>query len=76
MWIFGSNIIMLVAAMHLMACITIVGPYIEFVELDTYQQVLSILDNYYTFEDVAIHVSEQLGLVLQLNEKRLLEVAK
>lgn len=64
------------AALHVMASISNAGPFIEFVELDTYQQVLSVFENQVEFKDGKLIVPEGAGLGLVINEKKLSKIAK
>ncbi|MBP2834225.1 mandelate racemase/muconate lactonizing enzyme family protein [Aquimarina sp. U1-2] len=65
------------AALHLMASIENAGPLIEFVELDTYKDVLSIFPKeqlHYLQDDGTLKVPELAGLGMEVNEKQLKKV--
>ena len=64
------------AALHLVASISNAGPFLEFVELDTYQDVLSVFDNQIEFREGKLQVPKIAGLGLVMNEKRLGKLAK
>ncbi|NJN26611.1 MAG: mandelate racemase/muconate lactonizing enzyme family protein [Cyclobacteriaceae bacterium] len=64
------------AAMHLMASISNVGPFIEFIETEIYEEVMSVFDNQVEFKNGKLHVPEGVGLGLNINEKRLEKLAK
>ena len=63
------------AALHVVASISNAGPFLEFVELDTYQQVLSVFDNQIEFKDGKLQVPQMAGLGLVMNEKKLEKLA-
>lgn len=66
------------AALHLMAAIPNAGPLLEFVELDTYGEVLSCFDKDQlpTVKDGKLTIPEGYGLGMEINEKLLKRVAK
>lgn len=64
------------AALHLVASISNAGPFLEFVELDTYQDVLSVFENHIVFKDGKMQVPESPGLGLVVNEKKLEKLAE
>ncbi len=64
------------AAMHLMASISNAGPFIEFIETEIYEEVLSVFENQVEFKDGKLVVPEAPGLGLTINEKKLTELAK
>lgn len=64
------------ATMHLMASISNAGPFVEFVELDTYQEILSVFESPIAFKDGKLQVPEQPGLGLVMDEKKVEKLAK
>jgi L-alanine-DL-glutamate epimerase-like enolase superfamily enzyme len=64
------------ATLHLMASISNAGPFIEFVELDTYQEVLSVFEQKVTLIDGKLQVPEGHGLGLAIDEQKLLKIAR
>ncbi len=64
------------AALHLMASISNAGPFLEYVELDTYQDVLSVFDTLIEFREGKLQVPETPGLGLVINEKKLEKLAE
>ena len=64
------------AALHLMASISNAGPFLEYVELDTYQDVLSVFDTLIEFREGKLQVPEKPGLGLVINEKKLEKLAE
>lgn len=59
------------AALHCMASISNFGPFLEFVELDTYDEVLAVFDNAVRFEAGMMYVPQESGLGLRMNEEKL-----
>jgi L-alanine-DL-glutamate epimerase-like enolase superfamily enzyme len=59
-----------------MASISNAGPFIEFVELDTYKEVLSVCDTHVKFKDGKMHVPETPGLGIIVNEEKLKKLAR
>ena len=64
------------AAMHLMASVSNAGPFIEFIETEIYEEVMSIFENHVPFKDGYLHVPEGHGLGLVINENRLNKIAR
>ncbi len=64
------------ACLHLMASISNAGPFIEYVELDTYQDVISVFENEIVFRDGKMQVPDQPGLGLVMNEEKLERMAE
>jgi len=64
------------AAMHVMASISNAGPFIEYAELDTYKEVMSVFDTHVKFIDGKMKVPEEPGLGLAINEERLSKLAR
>lgn len=64
------------AAMHLMASISNAGPFIEFIETEIYEEVMSVFDNQVEFKNGKLFVPEADGLGLRINEKKLKQLAK
>ncbi len=64
------------ATLHLLASVSNAGPFLEFVELDTYQDVLAVFDTLVPFEEGRLKLPEGPGLGVQINEARLLQVAR
>lgn len=59
------------AALHLLASISNFGPFIEFIETELYEPVLSVFDNHIEFREGKLILPEGPGLGLLVNEKRL-----
>lgn len=64
------------AAMHLMASISNAGPFIEFIETEIYEEVMSVFDNQVEFKNGKLLVPKLAGLGLEINEKRLEKLVK
>ena len=66
------------AALHLMASISNAGPFIEYVELDTYDEVMACFDKsqHLKLIDGKLQVPTGPGLGMSINEKKLKELAK
>ncbi|MDZ7401103.1 MAG: mandelate racemase/muconate lactonizing enzyme family protein [candidate division KSB1 bacterium] len=64
------------ASLHVMASISNAGPFLEFVELDSYREVLSVFDTQIAFKDGKLLLPELPGLGLVINEKRVEKLAK
>ncbi len=64
------------AALHLLTSSSNFGPFIEFIETELYQPVLSVFDNQVEFRDGKLVVPEDPGLGLHINEKKLLATAE
>ncbi|MGF1637233.1 MAG: mandelate racemase/muconate lactonizing enzyme family protein [Cyclobacteriaceae bacterium] len=64
------------AMMHVMASISNAGPFIEFIEIEIYKEVMSVFENQVVFNDGKLEVPEGVGLGLVINEKRLEKLAK
>ncbi len=63
------------AALHLLASVSNFGPFIEFIETELYQPVLSVFDNHVEFKNGNLILPEEPGLGLLINEKRVAELA-
>lgn len=63
------------AALHLLASVSNFGPFIEFIETELYQPVLSVFDNHVEFKNGYLILPEEPGLGLQANEKRVTALA-
>ncbi len=59
------------AALHLLAGVSNFGPFIEFIETELYQPVLSVFDNQVEFKNGNLILPEGDGLGLIVNEKKL-----
>lgn len=64
------------ASLHLLTSISNAGPFLEYVELDTYQDVLSVFDTLVPFKDGKLKVPEGPGLGLVINEQKLKKLAR
>jgi len=64
------------AALHLMASVSNAGAFLEFIELDTYQEVLSVFDTHIQLKGGKMQVPEEPGPRLVIDEKRLEKVAR
>lgn len=64
------------AALHLLAGISNFGPFIEFIETELYQPVLSVFENHIEFKDGKLILPEGEGLGLVVNEKKLKELSE
>jgi L-alanine-DL-glutamate epimerase-like enolase superfamily enzyme len=64
------------AALHLMASIPNTGPFIEFVELDTYDEVLSVIENPIQLNEGKLKLPTLPGLGLIVNEDKLKKIAR
>ena len=63
------------AALHCVCSIPNFGPFLEFVELDTYDEVLSVFDNGIRFEEGLMYRPEGPGLGLTMIEDKLERLA-
>ncbi len=59
------------ASLHVLASVSNAGPFLEYVELDTYQDVLSVFDTLVEFKDGKLKVPQRPGLGLVINEDKL-----
>lgn len=64
------------ASLHVMASISNAGPFLEYVELDSYREVMSVFDTHVAFKNGKLQLPESPGLGLVINEKRLEKVAR
>ncbi|MBQ0734676.1 mandelate racemase/muconate lactonizing enzyme family protein [Aquimarina celericrescens] len=66
------------AALHLMASISNAGPLLEYVELDTYDEVMTCFDadQHLKLIDGKLRVPHSPGLGMEINEKKLQQIAK
>jgi L-alanine-DL-glutamate epimerase-like enolase superfamily enzyme len=62
------------AALHLMASLSNFGPFIEFIETERYEEVMSVFDNHIEFRDGNLILPEGPGLGLHPDEKRLTNI--
>lgn len=63
------------AALHLVASISNFGPFIEFIETELYQPVLSVFDTHVEFKNGHLILPEEPGLGLVINEARVEKLA-
>jgi len=59
------------AALHLMVSVSNAGPFIEFIETELYEEVLSAFEESVQFKDAKLQVPASSGLGLVVNEKKL-----
>ncbi|MFP4367875.1 MAG: enolase C-terminal domain-like protein, partial [Bacteroidales bacterium] len=64
------------AALHLLASVSNFGPFIEFIETELYEPVLSVFDNQVEFRDGKLILPEGNGLGLNINENKLEKLAE
>ncbi len=64
------------AALHLTASVSNAGPFIEFIETERYEEVLSVFENQIEFKDGKLRTPEGPGLGLIVNEKKLAALAE
>ena len=64
------------AALHVMASVSNAGPFLEFVELDSYQEVLSVFDTHIEFNGGKMQVPEKPGLGLVIDGERVEQLAR
>jgi L-alanine-DL-glutamate epimerase-like enolase superfamily enzyme len=64
------------AALHLLASCSNFGPFIEFIETELYEPILSVFENQVEFKNGNLVVPEGPGLGLIINEKKVKEVAE
>ncbi|MFW5645477.1 MAG: mandelate racemase/muconate lactonizing enzyme family protein [Bacteroidota bacterium] len=64
------------AALHLLASVSNFGPFIEFIETELYEPVLSVFDNQVEFRDGKLILPEGNGLGLNINESKLKKLAE
>ena len=64
------------AALHLLASCSNFGPFIEFIETELYEPILSVFENHVEFENGNLVVPEGPGLGLVINEKKVEQMAE
>lgn len=64
------------AALHVMASCSNFGPFIEFIETELYEPILSVFENRVEFREGKLILPEGDGLGLVINEKRVQKLAE
>ncbi len=63
------------AALHLMASVSNAGPFIEFIETELFEEVMSVFEDPIRFKDGKLFVPDLPGLGLVVNEQKLKKLA-
>jgi L-alanine-DL-glutamate epimerase-like enolase superfamily enzyme len=58
------------ASLQLIACLTNVGPFMEFFDLDDFPELLGLTREYFRFEDGYLHVPDRPGIGLEVDEEK------
>ena len=59
------------ASLQLAASYPIIGPFMEFVDVDDYADMIAVADQYLTYEDGALLIPDSPGLGIELNEDKI-----